>query len=289
MPLTPQDVHTRVFGPTRFRRGYDEAEVDAFLDEVQVELTRLHREIDTLRSQLGFGSGTGGSASAGAGTAMGTGDSSAGTTAGEVQARATSLDKVDVAGSDGSGDLEQQVARTLVLAQRAADEALRDAEAQAETVRAAAQAEAERVRAEAAEAAARERSALETERGTAQDDVEQLRAFEREYRLRLRAYLELQLRELDGAGSGQVENRPAPALPADAVGDAPAPIPGDGGQVGSGASGPAHPTSSEPTDQAEQAYAGAYAAAPAPQWADSAAGGVSERTAGDEQGHEPPA
>ena len=32
MPLTPQEVASKVFGPTRMRRGYDENEVDAFLD-----------------------------------------------------------------------------------------------------------------------------------------------------------------------------------------------------------------------------------------------------------------
>src|SRR5438093_1552054 len=103
MPLTPQDVHSKVFGPTRFRRGYDEAEVDAF----------------------------------------------------------------------------------------------REAEQQAEQLRRDAETEAERVRVEAAEQAERERLEAQRTRSQAEDDVEQLRAFEREYRTRLRAYLEHQLRELE--------------------------------------------------------------------------------------------
>ena len=38
MPLTPEGVRTRKFGTTRFRRGYDRQEVDAFLELVEEEL-----------------------------------------------------------------------------------------------------------------------------------------------------------------------------------------------------------------------------------------------------------
>jgi DivIVA domain-containing protein len=286
MPLTPQDVHSKVFGPTRFRRGYDEAEVDAFLDEVETELLRLHREIDALRGQLG----SGGDAGAVDAVAEGTQDASAMTTAGQAQAAATSLSKADDRRADDQGDLEQRVARTLVLAQRAADEALQDAETQAEQMRREAQAEVDRLRAEAQEAAARERALLEGQRSSAQDDVEQLRAFEREYRTRLRAYLELQLRELDGSGSAQVENRPAPALPADAGAE---PTPDGAARGGSAATSPAAPeqpgVAVEAPGQAEPAHAGPYAGfTVGPGTADYPAGGVSDRAAGDELGHEPP-
>src|SRR3954468_17998811 len=52
MPLTPEDVHKKTFTPVRLREGYDMGEVDQFLDEVEVELTRLHAENDDLRSKL---------------------------------------------------------------------------------------------------------------------------------------------------------------------------------------------------------------------------------------------
>ncbi len=52
MPLTPQEVASKVFGPTRMRRGYDENEVDAFLDSVEAELTRLNTENERLRAEL---------------------------------------------------------------------------------------------------------------------------------------------------------------------------------------------------------------------------------------------
>jgi len=50
--LTPQDVQNKVFSPTRFRTGYNEDEVDTFLDEVEAELTRLLDENSDLRRQL---------------------------------------------------------------------------------------------------------------------------------------------------------------------------------------------------------------------------------------------
>ena len=55
MPLTPEDVHKKTFTPVRLREGYDMGEVDQFLDEVEVELTRLHAENDDLRQQAGGG------------------------------------------------------------------------------------------------------------------------------------------------------------------------------------------------------------------------------------------
>ena len=52
MPLTPEDVHKKTFTPVRLREGYDMGEVDQFLDEVEVELIRLHQENDDLRTKL---------------------------------------------------------------------------------------------------------------------------------------------------------------------------------------------------------------------------------------------
>src|ERR1700722_15938344 len=44
MALTPEDVVNKRFQPTKFREGYDQDEVDDFLDEVVVELRRLNQE-----------------------------------------------------------------------------------------------------------------------------------------------------------------------------------------------------------------------------------------------------
>src|SRR3954447_12319369 len=54
MPLTPADVHNVVFKkPPIGKRGYDEDEVDAFLDVVEAELARLIEENSELRAAAG--------------------------------------------------------------------------------------------------------------------------------------------------------------------------------------------------------------------------------------------
>jgi len=52
MALTPEDVVNKRFQPTKFREGYDQDEVDDFLDEVVVELRRLNQENEELRGRL---------------------------------------------------------------------------------------------------------------------------------------------------------------------------------------------------------------------------------------------
>jgi DivIVA domain-containing protein len=53
MPLTPADVHNVTFKkPMLGKRGYDEDEVDGFLDEVERELVRLNEENGELRAQV---------------------------------------------------------------------------------------------------------------------------------------------------------------------------------------------------------------------------------------------
>jgi len=54
MPLTPADVHNVAFSkPPIGKRGYNEDEVDAFLDLVENELTRLVEENADLRQRVG--------------------------------------------------------------------------------------------------------------------------------------------------------------------------------------------------------------------------------------------
>ncbi|WP_129360947.1 MULTISPECIES: DivIVA domain-containing protein [Micrococcaceae] len=52
MALTPEQVINKTFQPTKFREGYDQEEVDLFLDEVVSELRRLNKENDDLRQKL---------------------------------------------------------------------------------------------------------------------------------------------------------------------------------------------------------------------------------------------
>jgi DivIVA domain-containing protein len=52
MAFMPEDVLNKNFTATQFRRGYDEHEVDDFLDEIVVELRRLSGENEDLNARL---------------------------------------------------------------------------------------------------------------------------------------------------------------------------------------------------------------------------------------------
>ncbi len=219
MPLTPQEVASKVFGPTRMRRGYDEHEVDAFLDEVEAELTRLHAENDQLREELEKARNGGRPAET---SPVLTKPSEPATPPPAAPPPAPEAQTAPVVASASTTPddtaVEQRVARMLVLAQQTADAAVRDAELDAERVRAGAQTDAERLLADARMRTSEELGSLERNKRVLESEVEQLEAFEQQYRQRLRAYFEMQLRELEpGAGGpAAVEGRENAALGAGA-------------------------------------------------------------------------
>ena len=52
MALSPEDVLNKTFTTTQFRRGYDEREVDDFLDDIVAEMRRMTKADDEVRQQL---------------------------------------------------------------------------------------------------------------------------------------------------------------------------------------------------------------------------------------------
>ena len=52
MALTAEDIVNKRFQSTKFREGYDQDEVDDFLDEVVVEMRRVLAENDDLTQKL---------------------------------------------------------------------------------------------------------------------------------------------------------------------------------------------------------------------------------------------
>ncbi|WP_432977112.1 DivIVA domain-containing protein [Dactylosporangium sp. CA-233914] len=224
MPLTPADVHNVAFKkPPIGKRGYDEEEVDAFLDEVERELARLIEENNELRAQLERGGGGPARVTPGAGgdprLAAELADlktqfervqrekSSAEAAARGMQQE---LDQIrGQGGGAGGGDGEQQALRVLMMAQRTADDHVSDARREADKLLSEARTKAEevtrdaRAKADALERDARQRhqeamGGLDAKRTALQKHIEELKQFEREYRTRLKAYLESQLRDLTG-------------------------------------------------------------------------------------------
>ena len=115
MPLTPADVHNVAFKkPSIGKRGYDEDEVDAFLDVVEAELARLIEENAELKSKTD-GSGGG---------------------------QTVPLTKAEAPMS--TGEAHTAAARLLGLAQETADRLTGEARAEAEKVTGEANAEAEK-------------------------------------------------------------------------------------------------------------------------------------------------
>jgi DivIVA domain-containing protein len=208
MPLTPQEVASKVFGPTRMRRGYDENEVDAFLDQVEAELTRLTTENEHLRQELDHARngvvGSSVTASAAAAPVAETTDPLVKTPEATPAAPAVAAAEpvAAVAAPPDDTAVEQRVARMLVLAQQTADAAVHEAQTDADRTRGNARVEAERVLSEARSRAAEEIGSLERSKAGLETEIEGLETFEREYRQRLRAYLEMQLHDLESGKSG---------------------------------------------------------------------------------------
>ena len=228
MPLTPADVHNVAFKkPPIGKRGYDEEEVDAFLDEVERELARLIEENNELRAQAERGGGGGRPIVAGPGSDPCLAQENVELktqldrlnrekSAAEQAARAMQAELEQIRAQGGpvnTGDGEQQALRVLMMAQRTADDHVADARREADKLLSDARTKSEEVTREArAKADALERDArqrhqeamggLDAKRTALQKHIEELKQFEREYRTRLKAYLESQLRDLDGHGKG---------------------------------------------------------------------------------------
>jgi DivIVA domain-containing protein len=226
MPLTPEDVANKQFTSTRLKPGYDETEVDEFLDEVEAELTRLYRENDELRSkltnaqrQLAEGGGDGGTAQQAAPPAP-------------VPQPAPPPPPppapvpAPVAQAPAGASVSETATGILALAQRTADEHVSEARTQADRIIGEARTRADQLKREADDKHRQMIGSLENERVTLEREVEKLRTFEREYRTRLKSYLEGQLRELDGRPT-QAPGGPGPSGTSNPVGQ-----PGASGQPG---------------------------------------------------------
>lgn len=213
MALTPEDVVNKRFQPTKFREGYDQDEVDDFLDEIVVELRRLHQENDELRKQL---------ADAGSNTA------SAPAQAAPLPAKETKVQEPvkapepkvaepvkeaapvvkevpapapAPAAPAAAASTAESATGVIALAQRLHDEYVNAGVEQRDKIIAEAQIEASTLVNDAQEKSRKTLGALEQQRSVLERKVEQLRGFERDYRSRLKTYIEGQLRDLDARGS----------------------------------------------------------------------------------------
>jgi DivIVA domain-containing protein len=247
MPLTPADVHNVAFSkPPIGKRGYNEDEVDAFLDLVEAELARLIEENNDLRNQVEQLD-----QQLRAAPAVDTGRNLRPLEPPRPVMAPVPPPMMEQTSPPG-GDHHVQAAKVLGLAQEMADRLTGEAKAEADGMLSEARAKSEqllsdarakadgmvneartraeamlndaRTRAEALDRQSREKAAalerdaarkhteilgsISQEKNVLEKKIDELRTFEREYRTRLKTYLESQLRELDGRAS---------AAPADSV------------------------------------------------------------------------
>ncbi len=215
MPLTPEDVRNKQFTTVRLREGYDEDEVDAFLDEVETELRRLIRENDELRAKLAAATRAASAAPASSTTAPQPVVVKEPEPAPEPPKPAPAAPPpAPVVVEQPQQSSSDSAARVLALAQQTADQAIAEARTEANKIVGDARQRAEAIEREArSKADALERDAqdkhrsiigvLETQRTALETQLDQLRQFEREYRSRLKSFLEGQLRQLENSAEGE--------------------------------------------------------------------------------------
>ena len=212
MALTPEDVVNKRFNPTKFREGYDQDEVDDFLDEVVVELRRLNQENEELRQRLVAGESRLAELQRNAASAP------AQVAPAAMPAPTPEQPAFAPAGFDPNAMDPGNTNNLLQLARRLHEEHVREGMEKRDQLIAEGHAAAARVVSEAEQGARAQLGQLQQERQDLERQVEELRQFERDYRTKLRGYIEGQLRELESsnaltAGPSSQQAAPQQAAP----------------------------------------------------------------------------
>ena len=201
MALTPEDVVNKRFQPTKFREGYDQDEVDDFLDEVVVELRRLNQENEELRQRLV-------AADARINQLQSAPQPAAASSQFVEQAPApvaaptpepVAAAPSPSAGYDTGSNDPQNTNNLLQLARRLHEEHVREGVEKRDALIAEGHATAARLVADAEAKQRQQLNTLDQERTALESRIEELRTFEREYRGKLRSYIEGQLKDLESS------------------------------------------------------------------------------------------
>jgi DivIVA domain-containing protein len=199
MPLTPEDVVNKRFQPTKFREGYDQDEVDDFLDEIVIELRRLNQENEDLRQRLLASEARISELQrSGAGLAEQLNSTepvvpSFGSLA-QLSEPAPSSFPVATDPSQIDGNSTNNL---LQMARKLHDDHVREGISKRDALIAEGHATAARVIREAEAQQRIELSKFEQEKAVLEHTILELKSFEREYRIKIKAYIESQLAELE--------------------------------------------------------------------------------------------
>jgi len=205
--LTADDVLNKKFQPTKFREGYDQDEVDDFLDEIVNTLRVVTGENEELKAKLAAAerriaelTREGGNGARSADESERREEEVAEAPARPVPAaapvqpapvQAAPVQAVPVQQAPAGGGNEPESATgMLALAQRLHDEYVNNGREEGERIVSEAQAEGTRIIKEAEDQHNRTLTQLEQERSLLERKIDELRTFERDYRTRLKSYLE---------------------------------------------------------------------------------------------------
>ena len=218
--LTADDVLNKKFQATKFREGYDQDEVDDFLDEVVNTLRAVSAENDDLKGKLAAAerriaelSRTGGAPAPFAAPEAFVAPEPEPTPEPEVVV-APEPEPVVAPFVPPAAAAPQRISEPesatgmLQLAQKLHDDYVRSGQEEGDRIITDAKSQATRIVREAEDTSNRTLAQLEQERSLLERKIDELRVFERDYRTRLKSYLENLLGDLDARGS-TVAQRPA--------------------------------------------------------------------------------
>ena len=203
--LSADDVLNKRFQPTKFREGYDQDEVDDFLDEIVNTLRAVQTENDELKAKLEACENRvaelsrGGAAPAAAPAPQPEPEPEP-----EPAPAPEPAPQVAPVAQQASAGPES-AAGMLALAQRLHDEYVRNGQEEGDRIVAEARANGENLVREAETKRDETLQQLENERTLLERKIDELRNFEREYRSRLKSYLEGLLADVDSRGKVSAE------------------------------------------------------------------------------------
>ena len=183
--LTTEDVLNKKFQYVKFREGYDQDEVDEFLDEVVSTIYSLQVENQDLKEKL--------EAAERRVAELSNSDFTPAETPAPAATPAPEAPALSLAGPQDA----ESATSMLALAQRVHDEYVRDGEEQSAKIIAEANAERDSIIADAQKQKDTLLSQLDQERELLENKINGLRTFEAEYRSNLRNHLETLLKEVD--------------------------------------------------------------------------------------------
>lgn len=212
--LTADDVLNKKFQATKFREGYDQDEVDDFLDEVVNTLRAVYAENDDLKAKLAAAerriaelSRNGSAPFAAEPEAVVPAPEPEPVVAPEPEPapvpEPTPEPAPVMAAAGPAARLSEPESATgmLQLAQKLHDDYVRSGQEEGERIIGDAKSQAQRIVREAEETSNRTLAQLEQERSLLERKIDELRVFERDYRTRLKSYLENLLGDLESRGA----------------------------------------------------------------------------------------